>query len=173
MVAALQAALALPLRVRMMSPQQKKAKGLEGPDSMRNLSWNQLQSMDAEEPGILSNLCSSGMLCAVFHWDIAVIFICLGSCWKKNTLKLRYCVELLPAEWKIGRTCCTSSETTLLQKEVQSPAFIENSSGLGYCILVIDKRSAGFFATWQCLILGLFCGMLSCLNFCKTWTTTS
>jgi hypothetical protein len=63
-------------------PPAKKAKGLEGPDSMRNLSWNQLQSMDAEEPGILSNLCSSGMLCVVFHWDTAVIFICLGSCWK-------------------------------------------------------------------------------------------
>ena len=69
-------------------------------------------------------------------------------------LKLRYCIELLPAEWKISRTCCTSSETTLLQKEVQVPARIENSSGLGYCLLVINKRSTGLFATWQCLILG-------------------
>ena len=40
-------------------PPAKKAKGLEDPDSMRNLSWNQLQSMDAEDPSILSNQCSS------------------------------------------------------------------------------------------------------------------
>ena len=153
-------------------PPAKKAKGLEDPDSMRNLSWNQLQSMDAEDPSILSNNVHHYM----FFLDGILLsyFICRSSCWKisKEALTPRYYVDLLPAEWKISRTCCTSSETTLLQKEVQSRAFVQNSSGLGSCILVIDKNCTGFFATWPCFILDLVCRELSCLDLCKTWMTT-